>query len=65
MPDTPEALADNTIHDLDAAVTNIIETFRIDRGARLNILTDAVLVEEAYRRLGNFVELIRPKKEAA
>ncbi len=63
MPTETEQLADQLTHDLAVTVDQIIEAYRGE--ARDTILADADLIEDAYRRLGDFVHLIRPKRDAA
>ena len=63
MPTAAELIADQLLHQLAMTVDQIIEAYRGE--AHDTIIADADLIEDAYRRLGDFVHLIRPKREAA
>ena len=65
MPPEPEAFAGYLSWQLGIAVTDLIERYRDSPAGHDIILADADLIEDAYRRLGDFVHLIRPKREAA
>ena len=67
MPTLAEALSGHAVFQLWATVTELVELYRDNPEAARLLRSDveADLIEDAYRHLGDFVHLIRPKRDAA
>jgi hypothetical protein len=67
MPTEAEAFVGFLILELGMSVTDLVELYRDDPEAArlLRGTVEANMIEDAYRRLGDLVHLIRPKREAA
>lgn len=64
MPTEPEAVADHGVYQLGACIDELLEAYRDHPDAARILTANADLIEEAYRRLGNLVHLIRPRRAA-
>lgn len=65
MPTEAEALAGYLAWQLAVNIDEVAQRYRDDPEFARLFRADLIRFEDAYRRLGDFVHLIRPQRDAA